>query len=1004
MRREFSQVPFEDRASAEVNLTRVEERIPAGLLVPLASLLGESPDPDGALDQLERYVQSAPAEALTALWRHPTALTYLVAIFGHSRFLAETLLAEPGLAVQFARDRNFTKLKSKEDLFQDFARFNTTNPDPWLSAQLARFKRRNYIRIVLKDVLRLSTLGETALELSALADLILHEALRFCDSELAKRHGHPQYHDDEGRIVRSGFAVVSLGKLGANELNYGSDIDLIFLYAKDGETSGGSEPDSVISSKEYFVRLAHAVARTVTQSTPQGEVFRVDLGLRPEGEQGELAISLSSALAYYEHRARDAELQMLIKARHSAGDARLTRDFLRGVEPFVYGSPMDVEAVESVLRSRARVPNKLPAGGEEVLDVKLHRGGIRDIESLTQCLQRLHGQADAWVRSGSTLLALRKLNDKGWLSDCDCADLTTAYEFLRKVEHRIQLEVGHEIHRLPSDPHALKRLGRRVGIEPRSTGDEDKALARKLHEVFRRVEEIYQRLIHRGARAQAAAAFELTPQTSWTVERGLHSFESLLAVLDTQAPSLAALVRQARLPERSRRNVMRLFTAFFSSAERFHQARHNPALVRRALEAVSASDYLAELLSHHPEDIGALDRLTSSSGGEGRWAGAPDNQMEMAIDSAVWPEPFSWIREPGLRLGDHMALLRHEFRSRVLALGAADAAGLGSIFTALYGWSSLAARAVSSAFGIARGEVQGPAQAEPRDLPFVVLALGRLGLNEFDLACDVDLVFVADGGLSPEEATLVTSLASRTIEVLSSYTREGSVLAVDTRLRPQGQGGELVVTEEALRNYLHSSAGVWEVMAYLKAWPVAGDREFAGRLVKRVTQSCISRFAGNPVADPEPSRRALPTKLLEMPGRLEKEALVPPSNTKTAPGGYYDVDFAVSYLRLRHQVALPPGTNIARQIGALRSLGLVAEGDAKALERGAAFLRSVDHAIRLTTGRVAEGLPEHGGDADSVDALARCWNLVAEGESLPARLRGVQQQMRSVCRRLVGSE
>ena len=141
-----------------------------------------------------------------------------------------------------------------------------------------------------------------------------------------------------------------------------------------------------------------------------------------------------------------------------------------------------------------------------------------------------------------------------------------------------------------------------------------------------------------------------------------------------------------------------------------------------------------------------------------------------------------------------------------------------------------------------------------------------------------------------------------------------------------------------------------------------------------------------------------------MRGRLETEAFVSPSNTKTAPGGYGDVDFAVTYLRLRHQVVLPPGTNIVRQIGALRSLGLVAEGDAEVLERGAAFLRSVDHAIRLATGRAAEGLPEHGGHAESVHALARCWNLVAEGESLHAQLCEVQRQVRSVCRRLVGSE
>jgi [glutamine synthetase] adenylyltransferase / [glutamine synthetase]-adenylyl-L-tyrosine phosphorylase len=999
MRREFSHVPFEDPSKAEANLARVEERIDSGLLVPLASLVGESPDPDGALNLLDRYVQSAPPEVLTGLFGHPTALTYLVAIFGYSRFLSETLLAEPALAVKFARDRNFTKLKSKEDLFQDFARFVTINPDPWLSAQLARFKRRNTIRIVLKDVLGLSTLGETTLELSALADVILHEALAFCDLELAKRYGHPQFRDAEGRIARSGFAVVSLGKLGANELDYSSKIGLIFLYAQDGETSGGSEPESVISSKEYFVRLAHAVTRTVTQSTPQGEVFRVDLGLRPEGEEGELAISLSSALAYYQHRARDWELQMLIKARHSAGDARLTRDFLRGVEPWVYKSPTDVEAVESVLGSGARLSKELRAAREEALDVKLDRGGIRDIEFLAQCLQRLHGQADPWVRAGGTLLALRKLNDKNWISDRDCAQLTAAYEFLRKVEHRIQLELGHETHRLPSDAQAAKRLGRRAGTGIPSMGDEGKALVRHIQETLQHVEEIYQRLIHPGARARTAAAFDLTPPTSWMEERGPHSFESLLTALDTQAPSLAAVVRHARLPERSRGNVTRLFASFFSSAERFHQARHNSELVGRALDAVAASDYLADLLVDHPEDIAALDGLCCSIGSRkpGR-AESQESQMEMAMASPAWPEPFSWVREPGVPLGDQMALLRHEFRSRVVALGAADAAGLDSIFTALGRWSALAARAVSSALAIARGAAGSRAIAERVNLPFAILALGRLGSSEFDLASDVHLVFVADAGLLPEEAAYVTRLASCTIEVLSSYTREGSVLAVDTRLRPprpRGQGGELVVADNALGNYLRNSAELWEVMTYLKAWPVAGDPEFAGRVAERTAQLCLRRFASDP---------ALLSKLREARARLEKESFAPHSNTETAPGGYYDLDFAVSYLRLKHQVALPPGANIAQQIGALRSSGLIAQGEADALEVGATFLRSVDHAIRLATGRAAEGLPEHVGHADSVETLARRWALVAEGESLPARLREIQQQVRSVYGRLVGPE
>ncbi|MDR3676610.1 MAG: hypothetical protein P4N24_14050, partial [Acidobacteriota bacterium] len=372
MRPEFAAINFEDRGKAAGNLARLEEQLAPTLLTPLASLLSQSPDPDGALNLLERYAHGAPTQVLGELGRYPSALSYLIAIFGYSGYLAETLLSEPQLAVQFARDRNFTKLKSYEDLMQDFARFSTTNPDPWLAALLARFKRRNYLRIVLKDVLGLSTLGETTLELSTLADVILADAYLFCDRELEKRYGRPQYRDAQGRFVRAGFSVISLGKLGGNELNYNSDIDLLFLYSHDGETAGGSERKSIITNKEYFVHVAHAITRTITQATTQGEVFRVDLRLRPEGEAGDLAISLNSAREYYEHRARDWELQMLIKARHSCGDAKLTRDFLRAVEEYVYRSPGDFVAVESILLSRERISKKLRESRGHAIDVKHH--------------------------------------------------------------------------------------------------------------------------------------------------------------------------------------------------------------------------------------------------------------------------------------------------------------------------------------------------------------------------------------------------------------------------------------------------------------------------------------------------------------------------------------------------------------------------------------------------------------------------------------------------------
>ncbi|MGH9452804.1 MAG: hypothetical protein ACRD2O_02410, partial [Terriglobia bacterium] len=830
MRPEFSGVPFSDSVRADSNLSRLSSLLPASLLTPLGSLLGQSPDADAALNLLDRYAEKAPPEMLADLGRVPTALTYLVAIFGYSASLAETFLAEPALPLQFARDKNFTKLKSRDELMQDYARFATTNPDPWLSEQLARFKRRNYLRIVLKDVLRMSTLAETTLELSALADVILANALAYCDQELAKRYGRPQFRDPQGRIAQAGFSVISLGKLGGNELNYSSDIDLLFLYSHDGETPGGSERESSVSNKEYFVRLANAVTRTITQNTPHGQVFRVDLRLRPEGEQGDLTISLRSALEYYEHRARDWELQMLIKARHSAGDEKLTREFLRGMEPYVYGSPTDFSAIESVLLARERISKKLRESRAETVDVKRHRGGIRDIEFLTQCLQRLHGGRDHWVRSGGTLLALRKLNDKGCITDQDYAALNTSYEFLRRLEHSIQLDSGQQSHRLPADDRALDRLARQLGLDgqPAAAGQRTQlgaTLQRRVREVFQRVDGIYDRVIHPRAAASGVGAYELQPQPDLLKDPANASFETVLDFLDARVPDLAAIVRESHLPVAARANAAALLGNLFSTAENFTIIRENPARLERALMILRSSEYLAELLVHHPEDLAAIGEEP-----EGAFA-APAGQLVIGLDAGnggiagsllAVPDPFPWVLERGWDARQQMAVLRKHFRVQSLALSARDLAAMPSVFTSLSRWSALAARSVSSALWIAwRDALEHhafslPHHPRPRELPLVVLALGRLGINEFDLASDADLVFVFDADAFAEELPLWTRLAAKTIEVLSSYTRDGRIFAVDCRLRPRGQEGDLLVTEPTLVRYIQENAQAWEGMTYLK--------------------------------------------------------------------------------------------------------------------------------------------------------------------------------------------
>lgn len=1003
---QFSGVAFQDSARAAANLERVARAIPSALHAPLASLLSQSPDPDGALNLLERYASQAPADVLASLAQHPTGLTYLVAIFGYSAFLADTFLAEPGLPAQFARDRNFTKLKSKEDLMQDYARFSTTAPDPWLASQLARFKRRTYLRIALKDVLGVSTLAETTLELSELADVIIHNALVYCAQQLRTRYGEPQYRDAEGRIGRSEMAVISLGKLGGNELNYSSDIDLLFLYSRDGETSGGSEPDSVISNKEYFVRLANAVTRTITQSTPYGQTFRVDLRLRPEGEQGDLAISLASAREYYERRARDWELQMLIKARHSAGDERLTRDFLRHTEPYVYGAPADFAAIETVLLTRERISKKMSASHSEGTDIKQHRGGIRDIEFLTQCLQRLHGGRDHWVRSGGTLLALRKLNDKRCLSDRDYAGLNGAYELLRKIEHRIQLDSGRQTHRLPLEPEPLDRLARRVRAERGGTRaivgphgvapalGPGAALVARVDEVFRTVDAIYQHVIHPRTAAAEPADYALSAPSFTPSDQAGTSYEAALDFVSRRAPELAQKLERIAPPARARKNIARFLASVFSTPEGFSLARERPEQVARGAQIVSASDFLADLLIHRPGEVVNLEFPE----------GATDDadQLEIRFDTsanAVPPghaanaEPFRWMLDSGWGMREQMALLRKHFQTQKLALGGRDVIAFDSVLASLARWSLLACRSITTAACAAMQSANGAEFALPAQRPFAILGLGRLGLQEFDLASDADLVFIVPSGTPEQEMEWWTALAGRIIEALSSYTSDGTLFPVDTRLRPRGQEGELVITEEALLAYLQSAAQVWEGVTYLKASAVAGDAKFGASAVARIQAKVLERFSRH---------EALAAEMRQMRARLEREMAGSPGDPKNAAGGYYDIDYILAFLRLRYQVSLPSGANTVAQIRALASQDFLNAQDAETLERGATILRGIDHAVRLVTGKAAQGLRNHVGHAAQTEDLARQWRIAPEGRTIAEEAAAVQGAVRAVYDRIVG--
>ncbi|MBI3670974.1 MAG: hypothetical protein HY237_14485 [Acidobacteria bacterium] len=991
----FSSIAFAEPARAESNLTLLEQHLPANLWSALPALLAQLPDPDGALNFLERYLRpdteaveaTSPARTAAYLKRHPAALHHLLVIFSYSRFLSETLVQQPELITWLHRParkgpaaaESLDRLKSPEDLNEEFARFEAVAFEQSPAVALARFKRREYLRITLRDVLGLATLAETTLELSQLADVLLERALRICEQKLQNALGTPQYTDAGGKRHVARMSILSLGKLGGQELNYSSDIDLMFLYSREGETSGGKQ--GTTSNAEYFVRVAQAVLKMITEVTPEGAVYRVDLRLRPQGTEGDLATSLPAALDYYRSRAREWELQMLLKARCSAGDLEAGRRFLREVQPLVYRREFNLAAVEAVLNARQEITRDLqrragPAGHAAEWNVKLSPGGIRDIEFLTQCVQRLYGGAEPWLRSASTLVALQRLHDKGHLSGRDFFRLGSAYQFLRRVEHRLQLRDGLQRHTLPEAPDALERLARRCGVESAAAEGRTPAeqLLHRLAQHFAEVREIYERILARRTPA---------PLPEQETAEADASTGALLPRLRLEYPTVARALGQA-LQRRetsedayARRGLLRFLSSALLDPGVMAQLEAHAEWLARAAELFSVSDLAVEMLSRNPEEVPVV-----ADPGLAGFRAAPAVPAEAAGEDA-------------------MAAVRASYRRSVLATVVRALLGTTQPFETFEIFTRLAEGALRAALKLAAREVVG--ETDLAAGPLAVLALGRLGTGEMDIGSDADLVFVTDEFLSGESREPWRRLAERCVQVAGSHTREGLLFPVDTRLRPRGSEGEIVQSVGYLRGYFRAEAEAWEAATFLKARPIAGNLELGAEAVRQVQATLAERFSKPEglAAQLAHTRRLLEEAQVEKETPEAYQSLSRKGEFKKASGGFYDVDYILAFLFLTRGLprSLGPGSHVLRQIAALESASALTTAQAQILRPAALLYRCLDHALRLATGRPASRLPEPA-LAQRVRRLLERWNLPLP-EGLEAAVENARRQTRALYEQIV---
>jgi glutamate-ammonia-ligase adenylyltransferase len=898
-------------------------------------LLRDLPDPQGARLGLERLEKDSPRYH-QQLIKQPALLADVVALAAWSPLLSTTIEQNPEYLSWLSRERSNPRLRTRDELKESLARFALTNSSLNPQVLLARFRRRELLRTYLHDIRRSHTLVDTMEELSNLADAILDYALSLAVQDLDNRYGSPRRTDERGRIADAEFCVIALGKLGSMELNYASDIDLLFLYSDDGTTSGHGERGEV-SNREYFVKLSETIARLVGQSGGEGAAYRVDLRLRPHGRDGALACSLQEATRYYDRWAQDWERQALIRARAAVGSASLFARFKEAVTPYVFRQDVSVtDALASVRLAKQKIDRQTEK--KSGYNVKLGRGGIREIEFIAQALQLAHGGRDDWLRVAHTLVSLGRLADRAFITEQERTDLSDAYYFLRALEHRLQMEHGLQTHTVPESPDSRALLARRLGFTEASNFDS----ALKTHTSA--VRRIYDRLFSDVETTQTAVAEDSEPQTiDLDQDSTLAATSARVFVSHSEAKltkrSIQSLANQSLNPHRALVQASRI-AASLEKMDR--QLQISDANLTSLIQLCGSSDGFAEMIAANPALITSLGATPAT---------ALRCDYRAILRSAIDAEQTF----PG-----ELAALRLKWAELMAEIGALDSSNELSMLETNRLQTDLAIASLNVAYLVARRELarrHGPFRAGPR---VAFYGLGRLASGGVDYGSDLDILITYDS-LVPSPIRAMTQdqaygrLAELMLAALSSITREGYLYRIDLRLRPHGKNGPLVTSSDGFLDYVKEQSAPWEWLAYVKLRAVGGDQEL-GRMIETHARH---RIHGNAARF---DAQELKAETLRVRDRLEREkgrrGRQVGTDIKYGPGGMLDVYFAARYLQLRDEV-LDEGDDRSTifTLERLREEGSLGDDDFETLSTGYTLLRKIDHNLRLIVGRSTR-LPE----------------------------------------------
>jgi glutamate-ammonia-ligase adenylyltransferase len=911
----------------------------------LLEALGATADPDLALHGLVRLLEAqdghtAHRELLDTLIAAKPLRDRLLGVLGASAALADHLARHPS-------DWHALVTYEPRDLHpgvEEFERGLAGAADP-VSLRVAY--RRCLLSIAARDVCGTTDIAETAAELADLATATLRAALA-----IAQAHA-------PGDAAACRLAVIAMGKCGGHELNYVSDVDVIFV----AEAADGTTEAKALTAA---TRLASHLMRICSETTVEGSIWPVDANLRPEGRNGPLVRTLSSHLAYYQRWAKTWEFQALLKARPVAGDADLGQAYVDALEPLVWKAAERENFVADVQKMRRRVVENIPASEIE-RELKLGPGGLRDVEFAVQLLQLVHGRTDHGLRSGTTLNALQALAAGGYVGREDAARLDEAYRFLRSMEHRIQLYRLRRTHLVPVAEEDQRRLGRSLGLRTdpatelirewkRHTG-----VVRRLHEklFYRPLLDAVAQLAPGEARLSPEAARERLVALGYAdPAAALRHLEALAsgvtrkaAIQRTLLPVLLGWFADSADPDAGLLNFRKVSDALGKTPWYLRLLRDEGAAAENLARVLSAGRLAPDLLMRAPEAVALL--------GDGDGGGLDPRvraHLEQEILAAVG-------RAENAEQG--VTAARGVRRRELFRTAAADIVGSYGTETspAEADQGALVDRVGAAVSDLTAATLAGTLRAVVRDgwgdtLPtrFAIIGMGRFGGHELGYGSDADVVFVHEpqDGVDEHEAAAAANKVVAEMRRLLQLPSADPPLLIDADLRPEGKSGPMVRTLKSYEAYYRRWSLVWESQALLRAEPVAGDENLGRRFTELI----------DPLRYP---RRGLDEdavrEIRRLKARMESERLPrgadPKLHTKLGPGGLSDVEWTVQLFQLRHGWEQPGlrTTRTRQALAAAREAGLLSAEEAEILDEAWVLATRVRNAVMLVRGRAGDTFP-----------------------------------------------